>query len=314
MSEQKTSITAYGVICGLEKLARQPRWRDYFSAEAARLNAAFMRHGADTPFKRLLAGLPPAAFIRLFDAVFIPGMVHHFLFRKRLVEACMTNAIAQGAQQIIVLGAGLDTLAVRSAVHFADTAFFEIDLPDTQRAKHGVLSGIGHNVPANCHFIAADLGKQTLEAALAANPHFSPAAPTLVILEGVLMYLTEAQVKALFAAMHMLFTGSLSVVFGAMAASDNEGNWRVRWFNAILHRHQEATQWYCPGVDIPSFMARLGYTLTAWMPYRRLQTCYRMEAELRGVPAEDENYYIATKSPVGCVPSLGEINFIAVQP
>jgi methyltransferase (TIGR00027 family) len=297
MSSIKTSTTAYGVACGLDKLARMPQWKGYFSDEMLRLNTAFARYAKDTPLKRLMYWMSPRLYIQVMDAAFIPGMVHHFLFRKLLIEKQLVGAVASGVRQVIVLGAGLDTLAVRMARRYRTAHVFEIDLPNTQQMKHNIFENIRHPVTPNCRFIKADLTRIPLTTALEDEKEFKPDEPTLVILEGVLMYLTEAEVKALFAAMRESFNGSLTVIFGAMANSDNDGNWRVRMVNALLGKGQEATKWHCPSAAIPTFMADVGYVLQEWMPYKKLQSHYRGELEIRALPDEDENYYVVAKMP-----------------
>ncbi len=295
MSQEKTSTTAFAVICGLMKLARLPQWRSYFSDEMVVLNTAFIRYSEDTLVKRLISAVSPWLFIRIMDTIYIPGMTHHFLFRKRLIADKVSYALSAGVKQVIVLGAGLDTLAIRMAPQHPTVQFFEIDLPNTQRTKTGILSHIHYPIPLNCTFIEADLAQTTLALVLHNIPTFEADAPTLVILEGVLMYLTESEVKALFAAMHTLFRDALTILFGATVASDAAGNWRIRIMNRLLRRGGEATHWFCPSAAMPEFVAKLGYTLREWIPYRKLQSYYRTIAEVRAIPEEDENYYVVVK-------------------
>jgi methyltransferase (TIGR00027 family) len=297
MSSRKTSTTAYGVACGLDKLARMPQWHGYFSDEMLHLNGAFVRHAKDTPLKHFMDWLPSRLYIRLMDAIFIPGMVHHFLFRKRLIESQLVGALENGVRQVMVLGAGLDTLAVRMARKYRTVRFFEIDLPTTQRMKLDICERIRHPIPSNCRFVEADLAQVALKTALQSESSFTPTEPTLVILEGVLMYLAESEVKSLFADLYHLIDAPLTIVFGAMAISDNDRNQRVRMVNAFLGKEREATKWHCPSTAIPEFVADLGYGLQEWMPYKKLQGLYRGELELQAVPNEDENYYVVAKMP-----------------
>lgn len=295
MSPTITSTTAYAVACGLDKLSKMPQWKGYYSDEMIHLNAAFVLYARDTPLKHFINWLSPQLYIRVMDSIFIPGMVHHFLFRKRLIENQLVSAISNGVQQVIVLGAGLDTLAVRMARKHRAVHFVEIDLPTTQQMKLRIFERIRHSIPSNCTFLEADLAQVPLETALQSDKNFKPDAATLVILEGVLMYLTESEVKALFAAMREFFKGTLTVIFGATVASDGDGNRRVRAINALLNRGGEATKWYCLSRSMPTFMADLGYELKEWMPYRQLQGFYRGQLEIQALPSEDENYYIVAK-------------------
>lgn len=295
MPTGKTSVTAYTVVASLAKLARLPEWTPKFPEEMIALNAAFARLACDSPVKRLIACLPPRLFLRLIDAVFIPGMAHHYLFRKLLIESQLTATLSKDTGQVIILGAGLDTLALRLAGKHAAALFLEIDLPGTQRMKKRVLERIHHPLKANCVFIEADLSQTRLEEALRNEKRFQRNAPTVVILEGVLMYLSEAEVKALFAELRDLFTGSLMVIFGATAASDDAGPWPLRAINALLRRNQEGAKWFCPSRVMPTFMGDAGFEVKSWVSYGELQRHYRAEAETRRIPAEDENYYTVIK-------------------
>lgn len=298
---QKTSNTAYCISCGLAKLASRQRWKGYFSDEMIKLNRAFMIYCRDTVFKTVFRLLPSSLYTAITDRIFVVGMTYHYLFRKLYIESQFARAELDGVRQVVVLGAGLDTLAIRMARKHGAVQFFEIDLPATQQAKLNVLEKINHPVPSNCSFIKADLARVSLEEALHSRQKFSPGIPSLVILEGVLMYLEENEVKLLFKAMHKLFKNDLVVVFGAMVSPDQLAGFQVRVMDSVLKRNGEATLWHCPSGNMPQFMASLGYKLTDSISYKELQSLYRSEAEIRNVPLEDENYYVVRKIPASAI-------------
>lgn len=260
------------------------------------LNRAFMEHARDTPLKRFISWLSPSLMIRVMNTVFIPGMTEHFLFRKRWVEERVNSAIAGGVRQVIVLGGGFDTLALRMAEQHPNLVFFEIDLLTTQIAKTRVLKEINYPIPANCVFRAVDLSQDGLATTLHSDQRFQADASTLIVLEGVLMYLSEEEVAALFSSIKTLLTGALTTVFGAIAAPDEEGGLMLRLTNGLLKRSSEGTKWYCPMPAMPEFMSRLGYAITEHISYKNLQRLYRKEDEISQAPEEDENYYVAIKN------------------
>jgi methyltransferase (TIGR00027 family) len=283
MPTQETSITAYGVVCGMAKLARLPRWKSHISDEMMLLNKAFMERAKDSLLKRLMSRLTPQLYIRMIDTVLVPGMVRHFLFRKKFIEDQVLQFLKKGGDQVVVLGGGFDTLSLRVSKQHSAASFFEI------------VNDISFTIPRNCFFVEADLSNVTVGEALSDHKNFNPDAPTMVIIEGVLMYLSEADVQALFANMRTAFNHELTVAFGAIAASDDEGALLLRIFNSVLGRKREATKWFCPQSAVPQFMEDLGYQLHSCMPYKALQKLYLDEAEIKAVPEEDENYYIVTK-------------------
>ena len=59
--------------------------------------------------------------------------------RSRISEAALTEAVNNGATQLVVLGAGLDTLAYRTPLA-ERLRIFEVDFPATQARKREMLA------------------------------------------------------------------------------------------------------------------------------------------------------------------------------
>ncbi|GLW75206.1 S-adenosyl-L-methionine-dependent methyltransferase [Kitasatospora phosalacinea] len=107
---------------------------------------------------------------------------------------------SQASGQLVVLGAGLDTRAWRLA-DLAHTDVWEVDHPASQQDKRARLAAAGAEpVARSVRFTAVDFAVDDLAAALAAAGH-DPAAPTTWLWEGVVPYLTRAQVRATLAAL-----------------------------------------------------------------------------------------------------------------
>jgi len=288
------SLTAVVVAAGVSGLGAVPRWRRLFDEEAWALGDAFRRLAPDTPAAHAIARLPAPLLVGLLETIFVPGMAYHYLFRKRLIEDEVKRAAALGARQLLVLGGGFDGAGLRMARRFPELTVVEVDLPPTQARKRHVLQAIGHAIPPNFHFVAADLARQALDDLLASTAAIRPELPTLVVIEGVLMYLKEPDVRALFTSMRRLFPGELSVLYGAIAAPDTEGPFGVRLVNRLLALGDEGTAWFCPADRMAAFVAPLGFTMARSVTYGALQRERRSPAETRRVPEEDENYYVVT--------------------
>jgi methyltransferase (TIGR00027 family) len=132
---------------------------------------------------------------RVFDKS-MPGQFAEFGNRKAYFEAQARNAIAAGAHQILVLGAGYDLLCSRLAPEFPGVCFFEIDHPATALAKRRGLDILG--MPENLRQISVDLAKTPLREALSNQDSWDKSARSFVIAEGLTQYLTEDVVKDLF--------------------------------------------------------------------------------------------------------------------
>lgn len=147
--------------------------------------------------KKRLAQLKNPLFknmLPLMEKLIMPGISLHYVLRKLYIEDYALKCIKEGVTQVINLGAGFDTLCYRLSKRFEDVNFIEIDHPATSRLKAEAFK----NEPCkdkNLTLIQVDFTQQTLEDSLAPHPQFSNDRPTLFISEGVLVYLTEDQVR-----------------------------------------------------------------------------------------------------------------------
>jgi len=114
-----------------------------------------------------------------------PGVRTSAAARTRLIDDRVVAAVASGAQQVVILGAGFDARAIRLAA-LARCAVFEVDHPATQARKRRLL---GARAPANLRFVPTDFAEGRLEAAIAAQGYQAERL-SVVIWEGVTNYLT----------------------------------------------------------------------------------------------------------------------------
>ena len=188
-----------------------------------------------------------------------PGLPLHFIVRKCFIEDNVRAALAEGTTQVVVLGAGFDTLAWRlHAVHPA-VSFFELDHPATQHIKREALG----RCDANLRFVPADFTRQTLQQVLAQCPGFRRDLSTIFVIEGVLMYLTAADVDALFAALPR--STRQRVIFSVMETlPDGRSGFHNATFltDRVLRLWREPFRSSFPRSAIQPFLARHGYALT----------------------------------------------------
>src|SRR5262245_30311283 len=86
--------------------------------------------------------------------------------RSRLAEDELARAIARGARQYVILGAGLDTFAYRNPFESRALRVFEVDHPSTQEWKRRMLAAAGIVIPSSVTYAPADFERQTLKNAL----------------------------------------------------------------------------------------------------------------------------------------------------
>jgi methyltransferase (TIGR00027 family) len=113
--------------------------------------------------------------------------------RTRFWDEQLQRAAQRGARQFVILAAGRDARAYRLAWP-QDTVLFEVDQPGVLVAKDAVLAD--HRPGCTRRTVGADL-TEDWPAALRAAGH-DAAAPTVWLVEGLLQYLDQASVDALF--------------------------------------------------------------------------------------------------------------------
>lgn len=135
----------------------------------------------------------------------IPGAYGSGLARTRYIDDLLQQTITAGVQQVIILGAGFDTRALRLGF-LHNIPVIEIDHPDTARLKLNTLQQLGP-LPANTHYLQIDFNTQSLEHLLLAN-HIDFNRPTTIIWEGVTNYLEAAAIDKTFALLQKFTAGS----------------------------------------------------------------------------------------------------------
>ncbi|EJW20775.1 hypothetical protein IMCC14465_05710 [alpha proteobacterium IMCC14465] len=146
---------------------------------------------------------------------FVQQITDSVCMRSRLVEERLAKAREQGLEQLVILGAGLDSTAYRCADQLARIPVFEIDHPATQQWKKARLTECDIKLPENLQFVGFDFENQTLAEALEAGGVRSDAV-TMFTWLGVQMYLTPATVQATMSVLGQFQAGSQLIMDFAM--------------------------------------------------------------------------------------------------
>lgn len=125
--------------------------------------------------------------------------------RSRYAEDHLAAAMAQGVEQYVVLGAGLDTFAYRNP--FARARVFEVDFPATQEWKRALLAEAAIPLPEGLTFVPLDFEHKTLAAGLA-EAGFDAQKPAFFGWLGVVPYLTLDAFRATLETIARLPTGT----------------------------------------------------------------------------------------------------------
>jgi methyltransferase (TIGR00027 family) len=129
-----------------------------------------------------------------------PRLRAHLRARTRFFDDQVLAALGRGTDQVVVLGAGYDDRALR--FRSPGVRFFEVDHPDTQADKRRRLRGIGADGDRDGpQLVPADFRTDDVAGALDGAGHRADR-PTLVLAEGLLIYLEPDGGVALMRAVH----------------------------------------------------------------------------------------------------------------
>lgn len=129
--------------------------------------------------------------------------------RARFIEDLVVEHAAQGLEQYVILGAGLDSFAQRRPEIASRLRIFEVDQPDPQEWKRRRLIELGFGVPDGLRFVPVDFeaGDVWRDKLVAAG--FDTSKPAIVVSTGVSMYLSKEANAAALREVASLATGSI---------------------------------------------------------------------------------------------------------
>jgi len=122
---------------------------------------------------------PLASIGRLFTAA-----------RSRIAEDALSSAVERGIRQIVILGAGLDTFALRNPHGARQIRIYEVDYPATQTWKRQRLAEAQIELPPRLIFVPIDFEQDDLEKTLV-GAGFQQNSPAFFTWLGVVPYLTQ---------------------------------------------------------------------------------------------------------------------------
>lgn len=123
-----------------------------------------------------------------------PGTYEYVIARTRFFDEIFVRHAKEKSPQIVFLGAGYDTRAIRFRKLTKDTVIYELDAPSTQNEKKKYFEKNKINLPKNVVYVSINFNNDDLKETLLKNGYDSKR-KTLFIWEGVTMYLSPQSVK-----------------------------------------------------------------------------------------------------------------------
>ena len=247
MKEDLPSRTAHGVA--ISRAAHQildlPRvFEDPVALTVLGPNAAARIRAAEGRFNRRYA-----RYLRGF-----------LVARSRLAEDALSEAVARGVRQYVLLGAGLDTFAHRNPHVAAGLRVFEVDHPATQEWKRQLISNAHLKSPASLVYVPVNFERESLAERLGANG-FHAQEPAFFSWLGVTMYLSR---EAIHETLRFVVKSKVSsaIVFDYLMMPRR---WELlrRWGMKLLMRHVAAAgepwQTFFEPAQLHGDLRRLGF-------------------------------------------------------
>jgi methyltransferase (TIGR00027 family) len=192
-----------------------------------------------------------------------PGELMRLVLRKRFFDDEVRAAIADGASQVLVVGAGFDTLGLRMAETFQNIRVVEVDAPSTAEKRRAAIGRLGVAL-SNHTVVAADLSIARMDVVFRDVCGWDGGARTVVVAEGVLMYLAEDDVRSFLAQVRHNCGSESTVVFSYLTADSqgrpDMGRWSG-WSRLSLKLMGEPLQWSVREGELEPFIAGAGFRL-----------------------------------------------------
>jgi methyltransferase (TIGR00027 family) len=128
--------------------------------------------------------------------------------RNRFAEEVVAEAVLRGVRQVVILGAGLDTFALRNPHAEAGLQVFEVDRSALQGLKRDRLKQLSFPIPSNLTFVPVDFESQDFLICLR-EQGFQPEQPCCFLWLGVSMYLTLTAIRSLMRTVAALSGGEI---------------------------------------------------------------------------------------------------------
>ena len=124
----------------------------------------------------------------------VPGSYEYLTARTRFFDEIFVRAAKEKSHQIVFLGAGYDTRAIRFKHLTKDTVIYELDAPTTQSEKKKHFESNQIQMPESFVFVPINFNTDNLEQTLLSHG-YNPDKKSLFIWEGVTMYINEEAIK-----------------------------------------------------------------------------------------------------------------------
>ena len=214
MKQGRISQTALKVALGMITLSVKDDWAERLPPGLVEISERLLLASGSPGYgPGLMCASKKQWMVRIYQTQdrLMPGQWEGFGHRKIFMQQQVESAIREGARQVLVLGAGFDTLCLRLAPQHSGVDFFEVDHPTTSAAKAKGVALEGK--PETMIQIAVDLGERALSKVLSEDGRWQASQPSVLLAEGLFQYLTDDEVRGLLTEAASCTTPGSRIVF-----------------------------------------------------------------------------------------------------
>jgi methyltransferase (TIGR00027 family) len=189
-----------------------------------------------------------------------PGTLGFLVARCRYIDDYLLACLDAGIQQLVILGAGLDSRAYRFEQLKGRVKVFEVDHPATQKVKLDKLRQVCGTVPDYVTYVPVDFDAEMLEKLFACG--YDRALKTLFIWEGVTYYITPEAVDGTLRFVAQNSGAGSSIIFDYTSTDVVEGRVK-RSEPSSMRRYErltgEAMHFGIPEGQVKPFLEQRGF-------------------------------------------------------
>ena len=173
-----------------------------------------------------------------------PGIIGGLICRTRYIDDALNNAIEEGFETIVNLGAGMDTRVFRIP-GIENVQYFELDFPELQKAKRAYIDKKIGGLPPDFSLVPIDFNSQDVGEELK-KAGYALSSKTLFIWEGVTQYIPREAVDNTMKYVARAAAGS-RIVFTYVLKSFIDGSYIPHGLNSLykLVLKKENPLWLC---------------------------------------------------------------------
>jgi len=204
------------------------------------------------------------------------GIYEYVIARTKLFDEIFLEGLEKNIPQIVILGAGMDTRALRFADKNQGTKIIELDIENAQNPKIAILNRKEVALPVELEFASIDFNQESLSDVLL-NAGYLKVQQNLFLWEGVTMYLNSDAVDGTLTFIRESSQKGSRVAFDYIYASLLRQEYKFYGEREIFETVSRAGEGWTFGIDegeIEKYLAERGFEMVSHYTPAELEERY----------------------------------------